>query len=51
MTGDHINRVLTAGAVLLVAVIAAIVSFVHIEHLAVTHGQTFAGRRPAAAEH
>jgi Protein of unknown function (DUF2637) len=27
-------------AVLLVAVIAAIVSFVHIEHLAVTHGQT-----------
>ena len=41
MTGDHINRVLTAGAVLLVALIAAIVSFVHIEHLAVTHGQTF----------
>jgi hypothetical protein len=30
----------TTTAVLLVAVIAAIVSFVHIEHLAVTHGQT-----------
>jgi hypothetical protein len=30
----------TTAAVLLVAVIAAVVSFVHIEHLAVTHGQT-----------
>jgi Protein of unknown function (DUF2637) len=30
----------TAAAVLLVAAIAAVVSFVHIEHLAVTHGQT-----------
>ena len=30
----------TTTAVLLVAVIAAIISFVHIEHLAVTHGQT-----------
>ncbi len=29
----------TTAAVLLVAVIAAVVSFVHIEHLAVTHGQ------------
>lgn len=33
------NRLLTA-SVLLVALIAAVVSFVHIEHLAVTHGQT-----------
>jgi len=30
----------TTAAVLLVAVIAAVVSFIHIEHLAVTHGQT-----------
>ena len=30
----------TSGAVLFVAVIAAVVSFVHIEHLAATHGQT-----------
>jgi hypothetical protein len=36
MTG---NRMMTA-AVLLVAAIAAVVSFVHIQHLAVTHGQT-----------
>ncbi|SRR5260370_1049418 len=34
------DRAATTGAVLLVAVIAAVVSFVHIEHLAVTHGQT-----------
>jgi hypothetical protein len=34
------NRLLTA-SVLLVAIIAAVVSFIHIEHLAVTHGQTF----------
>jgi hypothetical protein len=40
VTGDSANRRLTAAAVLLVAVIAAVVSFVHIEHLAVTHGQT-----------
>ena len=40
MTGDGTIRRLTAAAVLLVAVIAAVVSFVHIEHLAVTHGQT-----------
>jgi hypothetical protein len=33
-------RAATAAAVLLVAAIAAVVSFVHIEHLAVTHGQT-----------
>jgi hypothetical protein len=39
MTGDGLARA-TAAAVLLVAAIAAVVSFVHIEHLAVTHGQT-----------
>jgi DNA-binding CsgD family transcriptional regulator len=37
---DKPIRVATAAAVLVVAAIAAIVSFVHIEHLAVTHGQT-----------
>jgi hypothetical protein len=36
----HGIRAATAAAVLLVAAIAAVVSFVHIEHLAVTHGQT-----------
>ncbi|MGH3222567.1 MAG: DUF2637 domain-containing protein [Streptosporangiaceae bacterium] len=40
MTGDRAIRRLTAAAVLLVAAIAAVVSFIHIEHLAVTHGQT-----------
>jgi len=40
MTGDTAIRRLTAAAVLVVAAIAAVVSFVHIEHLAVTHGQT-----------
>jgi hypothetical protein len=39
MTGDTTIRRLTAAAVLLVAVIAAVVSFLHIEHLAVSHGQ------------
>lgn len=39
MTADVIRR-LTAAAVLLVAAIAAIVSFLHIEHLAISHGQT-----------
>lgn len=38
--GDTLIRWLTAVAVLLVAGIAATVSFVHIQHLAVTHGQT-----------
>lgn len=33
------DRTATTAAVLLVAVIAAIVSYIHIEHLAVTHGQ------------
>lgn len=33
-------RVLTAAAVLVVAAIAAVVSYVHIEHLAVVNGQT-----------
>jgi hypothetical protein len=40
VTSDTAIRRLTAAAVLLVAAIAAVVSFVHIEHLAVTHGQT-----------
>ena len=40
MNGDKGIRRLTAAAVLLVAAIAAVVSFVHIQHLAVTHGQT-----------
>ena len=35
----RVIRGAAAGAVLVVAVIAAVVSFVHIEHLAVTHGQ------------
>lgn len=39
LSGDQAVRSGTAGAVLLVAAIAATVSFVHIEHLAVTHGQ------------
>lgn len=37
---DRAVRTLTTAAVLLVAAIAAVVSFVHIEHLAATHGQT-----------
>src|SRR5215813_1475191 len=41
MTGDRLIRTGTAAAVLLVASIAAVVSFVHIEHLALTHGQTW----------
>jgi len=40
VTGDRGIRRLTAAAVLLVAAIAAVVSFIHIENLAVTHGQT-----------
>jgi hypothetical protein len=39
VSGDRLAR-WTAAAVLLVAVIAAVVSFVHIQRLAVTHGQT-----------
>jgi Protein of unknown function (DUF2637) len=37
---DTLTRLGTAAAVLLVAAIAATVSFVHIAHLALTHGQT-----------
>lgn len=37
---DNAIRMLTTFAVLVVAAIAAVISFVHIEHLAVTHGQT-----------
>ena len=39
MTGDKLARVLTGVAVLAVAVIAACVSFSHIEALALSHGQ------------
>jgi hypothetical protein len=37
---DKAIRVLTANAVLVVAAIAAVISFTHIDHLAITHGQT-----------
>jgi len=40
MTGDPAVRRMAAAAVLLVAAIAAVVSYIHIENLAVTHGQT-----------
>jgi len=40
MSGDRAVPALTAAAVLLVAAIAAVVSFLHIEHLAESHGQT-----------
>lgn len=40
MNESRAIRAGTAAAVLLVAAIAAVVSFVHIDHLAVTHGQT-----------
>ena len=40
MTGELAIRRMTAAAVLLVAAIAAVISFIHIEHLALTHGQT-----------
>ena len=39
-SSDKAIRMLTTLAVLVVAGIAAVISFVHIEHLAVTHGQT-----------
>jgi hypothetical protein len=38
--GDNAIRILTTFAVLVVAGIAAVISFVHIEHPAATHGQT-----------
>ena len=37
---DRFIRIGTAAAVLLVAAIAAVISFQHIQHLALTHGQT-----------
>jgi hypothetical protein len=40
MNADRWLRAGTAAAVLLVASIAAVISFVHIQNLAVTHGQT-----------
>jgi hypothetical protein len=45
MTGDKFARVLTGLAVLAVAVIAAIVSFSHIEALALAHGQPLVAAR------
>jgi Protein of unknown function (DUF2637) len=39
--GDRAIRVLTTLAVLVVAGIAAVISFTHIAYLALTHGQTF----------
>ena len=40
MTCDAAIRRMEAAAVLLVAAIAAVISYLHIEHLAVTHGET-----------
>ncbi|HTW00239.1 MAG TPA: DUF2637 domain-containing protein [Streptosporangiaceae bacterium] len=40
MSADRGIRRMTAAAVLVVAAIAAVVSFIHIEHLAVANGQT-----------
>jgi hypothetical protein len=40
MTGDRLIRAATAVTVLLVAAIAAIVSYQHLYHLAITHGET-----------
>jgi hypothetical protein len=45
VTGDHVIRFITACAVLAVAVIAAIVSYNHIEHLALVNGQTLEAAR------
>jgi Protein of unknown function (DUF2637) len=39
MNSDRLLRSGAAAAVLLVAFIAAVISFIHIQHLAVTHGQ------------
>lgn len=40
MTGDRLIRAATVAAVLLVAAIAAVVSYQHLYHLAITHGET-----------
>ena len=40
MTGDLAIRRMAAAAVLLVAAIAAVISYLHIEHLALAHGQS-----------
>jgi hypothetical protein len=40
VNGDRLIRVGTAAAVLLVAAIAAVVSYQHLYHLAITHGET-----------
>src|SRR5258707_9754292 len=38
---DRLLSRATAGAVLVVAAIAAVISYQHIQHLAITHGQTW----------
>jgi hypothetical protein len=40
MTGEAAVRRMAAAAVLLVAAIAAVISYIHIEHLALGHGQS-----------
>ena len=52
MTGDRVIRLVTALAVLAVAVIAAIVSYSHIEYLALVNGQTITAARllPASVD-
>jgi hypothetical protein len=47
---DNAIRALTTLAVLVVAGIAAVISFVHIEHLAVTHGQTVLAAMPLSID-
>ena len=47
MAESRAARGVTRAVVLFVAVIAAVVSFVHIEHLAITYGQNPAGRDAA----
>jgi hypothetical protein len=52
VTGDKVIRLVTALAVLAVAVIAAIVSYSHIEYLALVNGQTITAARllPASVD-
>ena len=40
MNDDRLGSAVTTAAVLVVAAIAAVVSYIHIEHLAVINGQT-----------
>ena len=52
MTGDRVIRFVTALAVLAVAAIAAVVSYSHIEYLALVNGQTITAARllPASVD-